>query len=317
MSVLVIAEHDNINLKTFSLNAINAASKIDSDIHVLVAGSKCENVCKEVATVPLVKKVLQSDSVNYENYLAENLTPLVLKLADKYTHIVAPANTFGKNFMPRVAALLDTSQISDIIKVNSPDTFIRPIYAGNAFATVKSNDKKKCITIRPTSFDPAPTSGGSAPIEKVEAVNTPNISKFIKREETKSERPELGTARVVISGGRGMQSGDNFKLINAIADKLNAAVGASRAAVDAGYISNDHQVGQTGKVVVPDLYIAVGISGAIQHLAGMKESKIIVAINKDGEAPIFSIADYGLEADLFEALPQFLEELNKLNTIQK
>ena len=317
MSVLVIAEHDNLNLKTFSLNAINAASKIDSDIHVLVAGSKCENVCKEVVTVPLVKKVLQSDSVNYENYLAENLTPLVLKLADKYTHIVASANTFGKNFMPRVAALLDTSQISDIIKVNSPDTFIRPIYAGNAFATVKSNDKKKCITIRPTSFDPAPTSGGSAPIEKVEAVNTPNISKFIKREETKSERPELGTARVVISGGRGMQSGDNFKLINAIADKLNAAVGASRAAVDAGYISNDHQVGQTGKVVVPDLYIAVGISGAIQHLAGMKESKIIVAINKDGEAPIFSIADYGLEADLFEALPLFLEELNKLNTIQK
>ena len=317
MSVLVIAEHDNINLKTFSLNAINAASKIDSDIHVLVAGSKCENVCKEVVTVPLVKKVLQSDSVNYENYLAENLTPLVLKLADKYTHKVASANTFGKNFMPRVAALLDTSQISDIIKVNSPDTFIRPIYAGNAFATVKSNDKKKCITIRPTSFDPAPTSGGSAPIEKVEAVNTPNISKFIKREETKSERPELGTARVVISGGRGMLSGDNFKLINAIADKLNAAVGASRAAVDAGYISNDHQVGQTGKVVVPDLYIAVGISGAIQHLAGMKESKIIVAINKDGEAPIFSIADYGLEADLFEALPQFLEELNKLNTIQK
>ena len=317
MSVLVIAEHDNINLKTFSLNAINAASKIDSDIHVLVAGSKCENVCKEVVTVPLVKKVLQSDSVNYENYLAENLTPLVLKLADKYTHIVASANTFGKNFMPRVAALLDTSQISDIIKVNSPDTFIRPIYAGNAFATVKSNDKKKCITIRPTSFDPAPTSGGSAPIEKVEAVNTPNISKFIKREETKSERPELGTARVVISGGRGMQSGDNFKLINAIADKLNAAVGASRAAVDAGYISNDHQVGQTGKVVVPDLYIAVGISGAIQHLAGMKESKIIVAINKDGEAPIFSIADYGLEADLFKALPEFLEELNKLNTIQK
>jgi len=219
--------------------------------------------------------------------------------------------------MPRVAALLDTSQVSDIIKVNSPDNFVRPIYAGNAFATVKSNDKKKCITIRPTSFDPAPTSGGSASIEKIDAVEIPNISKFIKREETKSERPELGTARVVISGGRGMQSGDNFKLITAIADKLNAAIGASRAAVDAGYIGNDHQVGQTGKVVVPDLYIAVGISGAIQHLAGMKESKIIVAINKDGEAPIFSIADYGLEADLFEALPQFLEELNKLNTIQK
>ena len=317
MSVLVIAEHDNLNLKTFSLNAINAASKIDADIHVLVAGSKCENVSKEAAAVPLVKKVLQSESINYANYLAENLTPLVVKLAEKYTHIIAPANTFGKNFMPRVAALLDTSQVSDIIKVNSPDNFVRPIYAGNAFATVKSNDKKKCITIRPTSFDPAPTSGGSAPIEKIEAVEVPNISKFIKREETKSERPELGTARVVISGGRGMQSGKNFKLLNAIADKLNAAVGASRAAVDAGYISNDHQVGQTGKVVVPDLYIAVGISGAIQHLAGMKESKIIVAINKDGEAPIFSIADYGLEADLFEALPQFLEELNKLNTIQK
>ena len=317
MSVLVIAEHDNSKLKAFSLNAINAASKIDPDINVLVAGSKCENVCKEVSAVPLVKKVLQSDSPNYENYLAENLTPLIVKLADKYTHILASANTFGKNFMPRVASLLDVSQISDIIKVNSPDTFIRPIYAGNAFATVKSNDKKKCITIRPTSFDPAATSGGSAPIEKIEAADVPNISKFIKKEETKSERPELGTARVVISGGRGMQSGENFKLINAIADKLNAAVGASRAAVDAGYISNDHQVGQTGKVVVPDLYIAVGISGAIQHLAGMKESKIIVAINKDGEAPIFSIADYGLEADLFEALPQFLEELNKLNTIQK
>ena len=317
MSVLVIAEHDNSKLKTFSLNAINAVSKIDSDIHVLVAGSKCDSVSKEVAAVPLVKKVLQSDSVNYENYLAENLTPLIVKLADKYTHITASANTFGKNFMPRVAALLDISQVSDIIKVNSPDTFIRPIYAGNAFATVKSNDKKKCITIRPTSFDPAPTSGGSASIEKIESVDVPNISKFIKKEETKSERPELGTARVVISGGRGMQSGENFKLITAIADKLNAAVGASRAAVDAGYISNDHQVGQTGKVVVPDLYIAVGISGAIQHLAGMKESKIIVAINKDGEAPIFSVADYGLEADLFEALPQFLEELNKLNTIQK
>ena len=317
MSVLVIAEHNNSELKKFTLNTIHAASKIDIDIHVLVAGSKCENVCKEVSSVPLVKKVLQSDSANYENYLAENLTPLILKLAEKYTHIIASANTFGKNFMPRVAALLDTSQVSDIIKVNGPDTFIRPIYAGNAFATVKSNDKKKCITIRPTSFDPAQTSGGSAPIEKIESADVKNISKFIKREETKSERPELGTARVVISGGRGMQSGENFKLINAIADKLNAAVGASRAAVDAGYISNDHQVGQTGKVVVPDLYIAVGISGAIQHLAGMKESKIIVAINKDGEAPIFSIADYGLEADLFEALPQFLDELNKLNTIQK
>ena len=317
MTVLVIAEHDNSKLKTFSLNAINAASKIDSDIHVLVAGNKCENICEEVAAVPLVKKVLQSDSENYENYLAENLTPLVVKLSDKYTHIIASANTFGKNFMPRVAALLDVSQVSDIIKVISPDTFLRPIYAGNAFATVKSNDNKKCITVRPTSFDVASSTGGSAEVIKAESSEVSTQIKFIKREEVKSDRPELGTARIVISGGRGMQSGENFKLITDIADKLNAAIGASRAAVDAGYITNDHQVGQTGKVVVPDLYIAVGISGAIQHLAGMKESKVIVAINKDGEAPIFSVADYGLEADLFEALPQFLEELNKLNTIQK
>ena len=317
MSVLLVAEHDNSNLKAFTLNAISAASKINEDIHVLVAGFECESVSKEVASIPLVKKVLLCDSKNYLNYLPENLAPLVVKVSEKYDHIVASANTFGKNFMPRVAATLDVSQVSDVIKVNSPDTFIRPIYAGNAFATVKSNDKKKCITIRPTSFDAAEQSGGSASIEKIEAVDIPNTSKFIKREETKSERPELGTARIVVSGGRGLESGENFKLINDIADKLNAAVGASRAAVDAGYISNDHQVGQTGKVVVPDLYIAVGISGAIQHLAGMKESKIIVAINKDGEAPIFSVADYGLEADLFEALPQFLEELNKLNTIQK
>ena len=317
MSVLLIAEHDNSKLKPFTFNAITAASKIDSDVHVLVAGASCENVSKETANIPLVKKVLVCDSPNYQNYLPENLAPLVIKVSEKFDHIIASANTFGKNFMPRVAAALDVSQVSDIIKVNSPDTFVRPIYAGNAFATVKSNDKKKCVTIRPTSFDAAEKSDGSAPIEKVEAVDVPNTSKFIKREETKSERPELGTARIVVSGGRGLESGENFKLINDIADKLNAAVGASRAAVDAGYISNDHQVGQTGKVVVPDLYIAVGISGAIQHLAGMKESKIIVAINKDGEAPIFSVADYGLEADLFKALPEFLAELNKLNTIQK
>ena len=317
MSILLIAEHNNSSLKVFTLNAITAASKINEEIHVLVGGSKCESVAKELSAVPLVKKVLYCDSPNYENFLAENLTPLIVKLSEPYSHILVSANTFGKNFMPRVAALLDVSQISDVIKINNPEEFLRPIYAGNAFATVKSNDKKKCISIRPTSFDAALTTGGSAPIEKVNPVDIPNVSKFIKREETKSERPELGTARIVISGGRGMQSGENFKLINSIADKLNAAVGASRAAVDAGYIGNDHQVGQTGKVVVPDLYIAVGISGAIQHLAGMKESKIIVAINKDGEAPIFSIADYGLEADLFEALPKFLEELNKLNTIQK
>jgi len=317
MSVLLVAEHDNLNLKAFTLNAITAASKMDVDIHVLVAGCECESVSKEVASIPLVKKVLLCDSQNYQNYLPENLAPLITRVSEKYDHIVASANTFGKNFMPRVAAALDVSQVSDVIKIYGPETFLRPIYAGNAFATVKSNDKKKCVTIRPTSFDPAPKTGGSAQIEKVEAAPVPNTSKFIKREETKSERPELGTARIVISGGRGMQSGENFKLINSIADKLNAAVGASRAAVDAGYIGNDHQVGQTGKVVVPDLYIAVGISGAIQHLAGMKESKIIVAINKDGEAPIFSVADYGLEADLFTALPEFLAELNKLNTIQK
>ena len=317
MPALVIAEHDNTKLKLFTLNTITAASKMDSEVHVLVAGTSCENISKELANVPLVKKILLCDSPNYQNYLPENLAPLVTKVAEKYEHIVVSANTFGKNFMPRVAASLDVSQVSDVIKVNSSNTFMRPIYAGNAFATVKSNDKKKCITVRPTSFEQAEKSGGSAEIEKIEAADIPNNSKFIKREETKSERPELGTARIVVSGGRGLESGDNFKLIKDIADKLNAAVGASRAAVDAGYISNDHQVGQTGKVVVPDLYIAVGISGAIQHLAGMKESKIIVAINKDGEAPIFSVADYGLEADLFTALPEFLAELNKLNTIQK
>ena len=267
--------------------------------------------------LPLVKKVITVEAAYYENFLAENFAPVIVKLADNYSHIVCSANTFGKNLMPRIAAKLDTSQVSDIIKVESADTFVRPIYAGNAFATVKSTDAKKCITIRPTSFDPCESTGGSAPIETAEAGEEFSLTKFVKREEIKSDRPELGTARIVVSGGRGMQSGDNFKLITSIADKLNAAIGASRAAVDAGYISNDHQVGQTGKVVVPDLYIAVGISGAIQHLAGMKESKVIVAINKDGEAPIFSVADYGLEADLFEALPQFLEELNKLNTIQK
>jgi len=317
MSVLLIAEHNNKEIRPFTLNAITAASQIDTDIHVLVAGNNCADVVKAVSEISLVKKVLHAEAEYYENFLPENFAPLVVKINESYSHIISSANTFGKNLMPRVAALLDTSQVSDIIKIVSPDTFIRPIYAGNAFATVKSSDSKKCVTIRPTSFDPAPTSGGSAAIEKIDGTEASNISKFIKREEVKSDRPELGTARIVISGGRGMQSGDNFKLITAIADKLNAAIGASRAAVDAGYITNDHQVGQTGKVVVPDLYIAVGISGAIQHLAGMKESKVIVAINKDGEAPIFSVADYGLEADLFEALPQFLEELNKLNTIQK
>ena len=317
MSVLLIAEHNNKELKSFTLNAITAASQVKEDVHVLVLGHNSDSVVKSISEIPNVKKVIHVNNQTYENYLAENYTSAVIKFADNYSHIMCSANTFGKNLMPRIAALLDVSQVSDITKVISEDTFLRPIYAGNAFATVKSTDKIKCVTIRPTSFDPAPTSGGSAEIQNGDASESSNLSKFIKKEEIKSDRPELGTARVVVSGGRGMQSGDNFKLITAVADKLNAAIGASRAAVDAGYITNDHQVGQTGKVVVPDLYIAVGISGAIQHLAGMKESKVIVAINKDGEAPIFSVADYGLEADLFDALPKFLEELNKLNTIQK
>jgi electron transfer flavoprotein alpha subunit len=317
MSVLLIAEHNNKEVRSFTLNAITAASQMDTDVHVLLIGNNCGEVAKLLSEMPAVKKVLHAEAAYYENYLAENFAPLVVKASKKYSHIVSSANTFGKNLMPRIAAYLDISQVSDITKVISSDTFLRPIYAGNAFATVKSTDAKKCVTIRPTSFEPCVTSGGSAPIEKIDSAEEFMLSKFIKREEVKSDRPELGTARVVVSGGRGMQNGENFKLITDIADKLNAAIGASRAAVDAGYISNEHQVGQTGKVVVPDLYIAVGISGAIQHLAGMKESKIIVAINKDGEAPIFSVADYGLEADLFEALPQFLEELNKLNSIQK
>ncbi|ETA69972.1 FAD-binding protein [Candidatus Pelagibacter ubique] len=317
MAVLLIAEHNNKELRPFTLNAATAASQIDTDVHAVIIGQNSADAAKQLSELPVVKKVLSVEGTHYENFTAENFAPVVVKLAENYSHIICSANTFGKNLMPRIAAHLDTSQVSDIIKVISPDTFLRPIYAGNAFATIKSNDAKKCVTIRPTSFDPCESTGGSAQIEKVDASEEFSNTKFIKREEIKSDRPELGTARIVVSGGRGMQSGDNFKLITEIADKLGAAIGASRAAVDAGYISNDHQVGQTGKVVVPDLYIAVGISGAIQHLAGMKESKVIVAINKDGEAPIFSVADYGLEADLFEALPQFMEELNKLNTIQK
>ena len=306
MSVLLIAEHNNKEFKPFTLNAISAASQINEDVHVLVLGSNSDSVAKSISEIPNVKIIHVNNSL-YENYLAENYTSAIIKLADGYSHIICSANTFGKNLMPRIAALLDVSQVSDITKVVSDDTYVRPIYAGNAFATVKSTDKIKCVTIRPTSFDPAPTSGGSAEIQNGNPGEASDLSKFIKKEEIKSDRPELGTARVVISGGRGMQSGENFKLITAVADKLNAAIGASRAAVDAGYITNDHQVGQTGKVVVPDLYIAVGISGAIQHLAGMKESKVIVAINKDGEAPIFSIADYGLEADFSMLFQNFLK----------
>ena len=317
MSILLIAEHNNKDLKAFTLNAATAASQIDEDVHAIIIGHNSGDASKKLSELPVIKKVISVDAPHYENFTAENFAPVIIKAAENYSHVICSANTFGKNLMPRIAAHLDSSQVSDIIKVISKDTFLRPIYAGNAFATVKTNDAKKCITIRPTSFDPCESSGGSAPIENAEAGEEFTSTKFIKREEVKSDRPELGTARIVVSGGRGMQSGDNFKLITEVADKLGAAIGASRAAVDAGYISNDHQVGQTGKVVVPDLYIAIGISGAIQHLAGMKESKIIVAINKDGEAPIFSVADYGLEADLFEAIPQFMEELNKLNTIQK
>ena len=316
MNILVLAEHNNIELKTSTLNAITAAKDIGGNIDIVVVGSKCDSLFSEVAKISNIKKVIGVDSDKYLNPIAELIAPIVCSLSKNYTHIITPASTFGKNIMPRVAGLLDVSQISDVIKIESENTFVRPIYAGNAIATVQSNDKIKVITIRPTSFEAAMSDGGNAEIEKIEFNAHNNNVQFISRKETKSDRPELGSARVVISGGRGLGSAENFSLLNDIADKLNAAVGASRAAVDAGYISNDSQVGQTGKVVVPDLYIAVGISGAIQHLAGMKESKIIVAINKDEEAPIFNIADYGLTADLFEALPQLSAELDKLNTIQ-
>ena len=317
MSILILAEHNNEEVKSSTLNTIGAASKISSDIEVLVVGSNTEGICKEISNYENIKKVLSLNNTDYEHAIAEKIEPVIMSIADNYSHIFAPATTFGKNVMPRVAVKLDVAQISDVISVESENTFIRPIYAGNALATVKSNDLKKVITIRPTSFDVVVKEGGSGIVEDLQFDSNNNHSVFVDREESKSDRPELSTARIVVSGGRGLQSADNFKLINDIADKLNAAIGASRAAVDAGYVSNDYQVGQTGKVVVPDLYIAVGISGAIQHLAGMKESKIIVAINKDEEAPIFNIADYGLSADLFEALPQLSSELDKLNSIEK
>jgi len=317
MSILVLAEHNNRELKSASLSTIKAASEINKNIDVLVVGSSCDEVVNKLIGVLNVKKIIVVDEQQYLNPISEYISPILVFLADNYSHILAPASTFGKNIMPRVAAVLDVSQISDIIKIDNENTFVRPIYAGNALATVQSTDVIKIITVRPTSFDPISTEGGNAEIEKLSFNIKNNNVEFIKREENKSDRPELGSARVVISGGRGLGSAENFSLLNNIADKLNAAVGASRAAVDAGYVGNDSQVGQTGKVVVPDLYIAVGISGAIQHLAGMKESKIIVAINKDEEAPIFNIADYGLHADLFEVLPKLLVELDKLNTIQK
>ena len=309
MSTLVIAEHDNKNLKVSTLNTVAAAQAMGSDVDILVAGAGCGDVASAAAAVPGIGKVLVADNAAYEHQLAENISLLVAEIAAGYDNILAPATPNCKNFLPRVAALLDVAQISDITSVESSDTFQRPVYAGNVIATVQSSDAKKVITVRTTAFDAVPAEGGSATIESVDAVHDAGISAFVSEEVAVSERPELTSASVVISGGRGMQNGENFKLLDGIADKLGAAIGASRAAVDAGFVPNDMQVGQTGKIVAPDLYIAVGISGAIQHLAGMKDSKVIVAINKDEDAPIFQVADYGLVADLFDALPELEAKL--------
>ena len=311
MSLMLIAEHDNASLKPATLHALTAAKEIGGDLIILVAGQNCRPAAEAAAAVAGVAKVLLADDALYANRLAENMAKLIVALAPGYGHILAAATSSAKNFMPRVAALLDVAQISEISAVVSPDTFVRSIYAGNALATVQSADKIKVITVRITGFDAAAATGGSAPIEAVTSAGDAGLSKFVGQELSISERPELTSARVIVSGGRGMQSGENFKLLEAMADKLNAAVGASRAAVDAGFVPNDYQVGQTGKVVAPDLYIAVGISGAIQHLAGMKDSKVIVAINKDEDAPIFQVADYGLVADLFQAVPEMTKELSK------
>ena len=311
MAVLVIAEHDNARLKPATLNAVTAASQLASEVHVLVAGQGARAVAEAAATIAGVAKVLLADSADLEHQLPEALAPLVAETAKGgYSHVLAPATSAGKNLLPRVAALLDVAQISDILSVEGADTFTRPIYAGNAIATVRSSDAVKVATVRTTAFEAAAAEGGSAPVESVAATTAAGTSRFVGQELTKSERPELTSARVVVSGGRGMQSGDNFTLLDALADRLGGAVGASRAAVDAGFVPNDYQVGQTGKIVAPDLYIAVGISGAIQHLAGMKDSKVIVAINKDEEAPIFQVADYGLAADLFKAVPELTEALD-------
>ncbi|MGE3986759.1 electron transfer flavoprotein subunit alpha/FixB family protein [Pseudorhodoplanes sp.] len=312
MTTLLIAEHDNAHLKDATAKAMTAARAIGGDVHVLVAGKGAKAAADAAAKLDGAKKVLLADGDAYEHQLAEPLAALVVSLAGDYDAIVAPATTTGKNFMPRVAALLDVMQISDIVKVESPDTFVRPIYAGNAMQTVKSTDPKKVITVRTSTF-PATGEGGAAPVETVAAVADPGVSSFVGEELSKSDRPELTSAKIIISGGRAMQNRENFaKYIEPVADKLGAAMGASRAAVDAGYAPNDWQVGQTGKVVAPELYIAVGISGAIQHLAGMKDSKVIVAINKDEEAPIFQVADYGLVADLYQALPELDAELDKI-----
>ncbi|WP_415892501.1 electron transfer flavoprotein subunit alpha/FixB family protein [Neptuniibacter sp. PT8_73] len=309
MTILVIAEHDNNELKPVTLNTLAAANAIGGDVHLLVAGANCQAVADAAVQVSGVSKVLLADNTAYEHQLAENISKLVLTVAGDYSHILASATTTGKNFLPRVAALLDVNQISDIIAVEAADTFKRPIYAGNAIATVQSGDSTKVITVRGTAFDPVANSGGSAEVVSLAESCDSGLSSFVSEELAKSDRPELTAASVVISGGRGMGNGDNFELLNKVADKLGAAVGASRAAVDAGFVPNDMQVGQTGKMVAPELYIAVGISGAIQHLAGMKDSKIIVAINKDEEAPIFQVADYGLVADLFDAVPELESKL--------
>ena len=309
MSVLVIAEHDNASIRPATLNTIAAAQKIGGDITVLVAGSGCAPAAKAAAAVAGVKKVLRADAPHYKEGLAEPLAALVVAIVKGYTHVLAPATSFGKNVAPRAAALLDVAQVSDIVAVKSADTFMRPIYAGNALATVQSGDRIKVITVRTTGFDAVPATGGSAAVEDAPAVADPGLSSFVGRETTTSDRPELTSARVIVSGGRGMGSGENFKLLEPLADRLGAAMGASRAAVDAGFVPNDWQVGQTGKIVAPDLYIAVGISGAIQHLAGMKDSRVIVAINKDEEAPIFQVADYGIVGDLFQVVPELVKAL--------
>ena len=310
MSILVVAEHDNAVLKPAVLNAIAAAAAIGGDIDILVAGHQCAGAAQQAAKIGGVKRVRVADAAHYAHGMAENLAALIVSIARDYSHLLAPATSFGKNVMPRVAALLDVAQISDIIKVESPDTFVRPIYAGNALATVQSIDSIKVITVRSTGFDAAAATGGSAAIENLATVADTGLSSMVGQELTKSARPELTAARIIVSGGRGMGNGENFKLLEALADKLGAAVGASRAAVDSGFVPNDYQVGQTGKIVAPELYVAVGISGAIQHLAGMKDSKVIVAINKDAEAPIFQVADYGLVADLFQAVPELTAALS-------
>ncbi|WP_100635360.1 electron transfer flavoprotein subunit alpha/FixB family protein [Marinomonas sp. ef1] len=309
MSVLIIAEHDNKSLKPATLNTVTAATQIDADVHVLVVGFECQTVVEQASQVAGVTKVLVADNAAYEHQLAENVSKLVVEVASDYEHILAPATTTGKNTLPRVAALLNVAQLSDVIKVEAADTFVRPIYAGNAIATVKTTDAVKVLTIRTTGFDAAASTGGNAERQVLSQVIASDRSRFVKEQLAESDRPELTAASVIISGGRGMGNGENFKLLEGVADKLGAAIGASRAAVDAGFVPNDLQVGQTGKTVAPDLYIAVGISGAIQHLAGMKDSKVIVAINKDEDAPIFQVADYGLVADLFDAVPELEKSL--------